>query len=147
MTALPSNIPKSLIVYNKAKFSFHHQIIMIYQKYIDLDAPLSINLSSETRDRLDKTLTTLLKSPPTPMTTTTTTTTTKQITLKYIDSGSYQEPELWGLLTVFEDVQELYRLLNSSWIRLRRNENRDDDSNGGSDEKGVGTKNKATNWS
>lgn len=135
MTTLPPNVPKSPIVYNKAKFSLYHQIIMIYQKYIDIDAPLSINLSSETRDRLDKTLTTLLKLPSTPITnsssnqlsafhiirqTTMTYTTTNTLSASNGGNISYQEPELWGLLTVFEDcLQELYRLLNSSWKRLR----------------------------
>ena len=149
MTALPSNVPKSPIVYNKAKLSLHHQIIMLYQKYIDLDAPLSINLSSETRDKLDKKLTTILKLPPTPITITSshgksttidimrqttdtktnTNTTTKTVTPNTLTGStlnrsynnvSYEEPELWGLLLVFDDcITELYRLLNSSWKRLR----------------------------
>lgn len=147
MTALPSNVPKSPIVYNKAKLSLHHQIVMLYQKYIDIDAPLSINLSAETRDRLDKKLTTILKLPPTPITVssshgimqtldimrqttatstnTNTTATTKTVTPNTFTSSTmsrshYEEPELWGLLLVFDDcITELYRLLNSSWKRLR----------------------------
>ena len=141
MTALPPKLPKSQIVYGN-KFSFQQQIVMIYQKYIDIDAPLWINLSSETRDRFEKTLSTILtptirlsSSAPTAMevtrqttaSTKTATTTTKTMTpitstgsKGYYNTHQYEEAELWGLLLVFEDcISELYRLLNSSWKRLR----------------------------
>eukprot|EP01083_Nonionella_stella_P024789 68331_1 len=113
LAMLPSGIPRSPIVYSSKRLSVEKQMLQIYQKYINYPyAPFLINISHETRERVDEALNTLLSKSPhvSPVTPNSTEHSTK-----------YKEDELLALLLVFEEcLHDVYRLLNGSWNRLRR---------------------------
>ena len=85
-------IPRSSIVYNKNNFTMNQQIIKLYQKYIDENAALEVNISHETREKVSDTV----------------------LSCKFGDGS-----EIGELIKVFDDVIiEIHVLLSGLWRRF-----------------------------
>ena len=89
-----ADIPKSSIVYNENNYTVNQQILKLYEKYIDENAALQVNISHETRQKLS------------------------EVVLS-ADFGTTENSDVEQLAKVFDEViTDVHILLSGLWWRF-----------------------------